>query len=130
MPAMFAVGDGGQGLGPQVGDPLGVQDQGVGALVEEVGGQGAQHGGAAAAGGGADQDVRGFAVQVDGDGLSGGADADEGGSFGHGLYLLAQVGVGEAEHREERGLLHGAVFLFCVVPGRAGGSSGSWGSCR
>lgn len=53
-----AVGDRGQGLCPQVANPLGVQDQGVGALVEELGGQGAQHGGAAAAAGGADQDVR------------------------------------------------------------------------
>ncbi|WP_097968621.1 hypothetical protein [Streptomyces sp. or20] len=86
-----AVGDRGQALRPQVGDPFGVQDQGVGALVKELGGQGPQHGGAAAAAGGADQDVRRIAVQVDGNGPPGGADADEGGSLGQRLYLRAQV---------------------------------------
>ncbi|WP_158706443.1 MULTISPECIES: hypothetical protein [Streptomyces] len=122
-----AVGHRRQGLRPQVGDPLGVQDQGVGAMVEELGGQGAQHRGAAAAAGGADQDVRGFGIQVDGDGPPGGADADERGSLGPRLYLLAQAGGAEAQHRRERGLLHGGVFLFCVglairLFSRAGGS--------
>ncbi|MEU7650355.1 hypothetical protein [Streptomyces huasconensis] len=102
-----AVGHGRQALGPQVGDPPGVEDQGVGALVEELGGQGAQHGGAAAAGGGADQDMRAFGVQVDGDGAAVGADAYEGAPFGQRLYPLAQVGGGEAEHRRERVLRHG-----------------------
>ncbi|MFC9118093.1 hypothetical protein ACFTWN_32825 [Streptomyces sp. NPDC057092] len=69
----------------------------------------------------ADQDVRGFGVQVDGDGAAGGADTDERGSFGHRLDLLAQVGGVEAQHRGECGLvLHGAVFLICAGPGEPG----------
>ncbi|MEU8458691.1 hypothetical protein [Streptomyces griseoaurantiacus] len=89
----------------------------MGSVVQELGGEGAQHRGAAAAAGGADQDVRGFGVQVDGDGMPAGADADERGPLGQRLYLLAQAGGGEAQHLRERGLLHGAVFLFCAGPG-------------
>jgi hypothetical protein len=54
-----AVRDRRQVLGPQAGDAGVVEDQGVGALVEELGGEGAQDGRAAAAGAAADQDVRG-----------------------------------------------------------------------
>jgi hypothetical protein len=50
-----AVGDRRQVLGPQVGDAGVVEDQGVGALVEELGGEGAQDGRAAAAGAAADR---------------------------------------------------------------------------
>ncbi|MYW46031.1 hypothetical protein GT045_35200 [Streptomyces sp. SID486] len=64
-----AVRDRGQVLRPQVGDAGVVEDQGVDALVEELGGEGAQDGRAAAAGAAADQDVRG-GVDVDGDGPS------------------------------------------------------------
>ncbi|MFD9489145.1 hypothetical protein [Streptomyces sp. NPDC059991] len=65
-----------QVLRPQVGDPLGVEDQGVGALLQELGDDGAQVGRAAPAVGGADRDVR-RVVDVDGDRPSVGADADE-----------------------------------------------------
>jgi hypothetical protein len=60
-----AVRDRWQVLRPQVGDAGVVEDQGVRALLEELGGEGAQDGRAAAAGAAADQDVRG-GVNVDG----------------------------------------------------------------
>ncbi|MEU4178225.1 hypothetical protein [Streptomyces sp. NPDC026589] len=53
-------------------------------------GEEAQGRGAAAAGGGADQDTRGFGAQVNGDGPAGGADADQRGPFGHHLDPLAR----------------------------------------
>ncbi|MFE0772822.1 HIT family protein [Streptomyces sp. NPDC058861] len=73
------------------------------AVVEEPGHDRAQNGGLAAAGVGAgvgvggDQDVRGVVVQVDGDGLASGAEADERGGLGHGGEQVAHAGVGQAE---------------------------------
>ncbi|WP_141746195.1 hypothetical protein [Streptomyces sp. EN16] len=67
---LAAVGDAGHAAGLPVRDPRVVEDQGVGAVVEELGGEGAQDGRGAAAGAGADQDVRSFGVQVGADRLS------------------------------------------------------------
>ncbi|MEV5177256.1 hypothetical protein AB0L10_40785 [Streptomyces flaveolus] len=111
-----AVRDRRQVLRPQVGDAGVVEDQGVGALVEELGGEGAQEGRAAAAGAAADQDVRGD-VDIDGDGPAVGADADECGGSGQCLKLLAQAEVGEAQPLRERGRVRhrGGVPLLCCV---------------
>ncbi|WP_190078689.1 hypothetical protein [Streptomyces daghestanicus] len=116
----------GQALGPPVGDPLEVEDQGVAAVVQELGGEGAQDGRGAAAGAGADQDVRRSGVQVDADRLSVGGQTDQDQGVGQGLKLLADARVGQAQHLGEVGrgggvlLRHGAVFRFCAVPGEPG----------
>lgn len=62
-----AVRDAVDAVRPRVGDPLGVEDEHERAVVEHLAGDAAQGGRLAAAGGGVDQDVRGFGVQVDGD---------------------------------------------------------------
>ncbi|MFJ4689377.1 hypothetical protein [Streptomyces sp. NPDC088789] len=57
----------------------------------------------------------GFGVQVDGDGLSGGADADQGGALGQRLYLLAQVGGVEAQHQRDETVAELTAFKELAV---------------
>lgn len=74
----------------------------------------------AAAGAAADQDVRG-GVDVDGDGPTVGADADQCGGVCQGLKLFAQTGVGEAQQLRERGRgRHRGGVLLSAVPGEPG----------
>ncbi|MFF3632166.1 hypothetical protein [Streptomyces sp. NPDC002164] len=109
-----------QAARPRLGDALGIEDQGVPAVVQDLRGQGAQGGGGAAAGGGADQDVRRVGVQVDADRLPVGAEADEDLGGGQCFQLLADARVGEAQLLREGALLGGlphgwgVPFLCCA----------------
>lgn len=98
-----AVGDAGQAAGPPVRGPLEVEDQGVGAVVQELGGQGAQDGRGAATGAGADQDMRGVGVQVDADRLPVGGETDQDQGGGQRFQLLADSGVGQTQRRGRGG---------------------------
>ncbi|MEU7282493.1 hypothetical protein AB0A69_27505 [Streptomyces sp. NPDC045431] len=112
-----AVRDRRQVLGPQAGDAGVVEDQDVGALVEELGGEGAQDGRAAGAGAGADQDVR-SGVDVDGDGPAVGADAMSAAESGSAWRCSRRSGsVRRSSFGSAVVFVIVMVFLFCAVPG-------------
>jgi hypothetical protein len=114
-----AVGDVVDAARPRVGDPLGVEDEDVRAVVEHLAGDAAQGRRFSSAGGGVDQDVRGFGVQVDGDDPSAGSEPDDRRGLLGLAHQLARLGVlEEGLRRGLAGFLHQHVRL---TPGRVPG---------
>ncbi|POG43094.1 hypothetical protein BV881_33765 [Streptomyces sp. ZL-24] len=114
-----AVGDAGQAARPEVGDPLGVQNEDPAAVVEHLARDAPQDHRLTATRGGVDQDVRGVGVQVDGDDPPSGPEPDDRcGLLRLGDQLPRLRVLEEGQGRRLAGLLHQHVRLAALrVPG-------------